>query len=88
MQEIVRPQPPQIAPTKLPIRHPARVWLTQTARLYRMGVGVPSAVEMRGTLRQIAACTGVGGGGRDGASRRKVQKNAARSERRGIKTGK
>jgi len=87
MQEIVRPRPPQIAPTKLPVRHPARVWLTQTARLCRMRARLPTTAETSGTLRQIAACTGVDGGDRDGTSRRKVQKNAARSERLGGKTG-
>ncbi|EOH6072684.1 hypothetical protein ACMAVI_001942 [Burkholderia cenocepacia] len=83
MQEIVRPQPPQIAPTKLPVRHPARVWLAQTARLYRIGACMPTTAETRRAVRQIAACTGVGGG----TPRMKVQKNAARSERLGEKAG-
>ncbi|WP_413122382.1 hypothetical protein [Burkholderia orbicola] len=87
MQEIVRPQPPQIASTKLPVRHPARVWLAQTARLYRMGACTPTTAETRRAVRQIAACTGVSGTGRDGTSRMKVQKNAARSERLGEKAG-
>jgi len=52
-----------------------------------MRARLPTTAETSGTLRQIAACTGVDGGNRDGTSRRKVQKNAARSERLGGKTG-
>jgi len=87
MQEIVRPQPPQIAPTKLPVRHPARVWLAQTTRLCRMRARLPTTAETSGASRQIAARTGVGDGDRDGTPRGKGQKNAARSERLWGKAG-
>lgn len=74
MQEIVRPQPPQIAPTKLSVRHPARVWHTQTARLCRMRVRMPMTAETHGVLRQIAACrastVGIATGRRAGKFRR------------------
>ncbi|ERJ41082.1 hypothetical protein L810_0763 [Burkholderia sp. AU4i] len=48
---------------------------------------MPMTAETHDVLRQIAACTGVDGGDRDGTSRGKAQKNAARSERLGGKTG-
>ncbi|RQV13087.1 hypothetical protein DF047_01935 [Burkholderia cenocepacia] len=44
---------------------------------------MPTTAETRRAVRQIAACTGVGGS----TPRMKVQKNAARSERLGEKAG-
>ncbi|HDR9483174.1 TPA: hypothetical protein QDC20_000273 [Burkholderia aenigmatica] len=78
MKEIVKPHPPQIAPTKLPVRHPARVWLRQTARLCRMRARMPATAQASGTSRRARADAGAG---RDGTARMKGQKNAAPSQR-------
>lgn len=65
MKEIVKPRPPQIASTKLPVRHPARVWLAQTARLCRMRARVWIAAETRG-ISGVEDGRGCAGGCRSG----------------------